>query len=318
MFVVEKSSSIPSHGQLRDQIKFAIAVGRLRLGDTLPSVRDLESELGLDKNRIWRVYKELAKAGHISLRQGKGAQINSIFPRQTGEKKLKACDRLCQQTLRQVLREGIHPASFVSYMRQYLVRETTGALVFAECNRTETELFAEQVSDMWSVDVQGVMIEDLRAKLGGKTSHKIRKIITNSYHVDEVRGILRGTTVGVIGLNFRWHRRMLRAVEALEDPANLVFVLADRDKRGYGRLIEKELRSMVSGRRITVTISGIGEIGDFSQFCRSGNFDLIIVSNRLWDQIPRDIKKLPFVARPTLQIDPSSLEHARVEAGVIW
>ncbi|MCI0622704.1 MAG: GntR family transcriptional regulator [Acidobacteria bacterium] len=319
MFLVDGSSSIPVHVQLRDQVKFAIGVGRLRVGDTLPSVRDLERQLAIDKNKIWRAYQDLAKAGYISLRQGKGAQVNSALPLEVGSKKRKSCEQLCQKVLGQLSRDGIHPASFVSYFQHQVLRALGGgSVIFAECNRTETELFAQQIGEIWSVDVRGVMISELRSVLGKTISQPGLKVVTNAFHLEEVRNLLKGTAAEVIGLNFHWHRKMSKAIEALEEPASLVFVFTDPDKRGYGKLIEKELRAMVSGRRISITIAGISEIGDLARFCRSGNHDLILFSNRLWDELPAEIKKLRFVSRPTLQIDPASLEEARVRVGVIW
>ncbi len=320
-FVVQRANSIPPHAQLRDQIKWEIALGRLRPGDTLPSVRDLQNELGIGKNTIWRVYKQLEKAGLLVLRQGKGVRVNTNVPITESKGKLDRCERLCNRTLQKVVREEIHPMSFLRYLQQYMIK-TMGEgpdLVFTECNKTETEVFSQQISGLWGADVKGILLDDLRTQLVHKsTRRETTKVLTNIYHLDEARNVLKGSGVEVIGLSFRWDRRMLKAIEDMKEPATVLFVFADPDKHRYGNLIVEEFRSLVRGRRITTALKRMSEIRDLRGLCRSRRYDLIFFSNRLWHRIPGEIKKFRFVARPTMQIDPTSLEQARERVGVIW
>jgi len=319
-FFIDSVNSIPPHAQLRDQIKLAIALGRLRPGDMLPSVRDLEQELDMGKNTIWRVYQQLEKAGLVETRHGKGARVSANFALTGNKDKLERCEQLCSQTLQQVLRTKIHPASFLRYFQQYLIRSLGEGrqLIFTDCNRTETEVFSRQISELWAVDIQGILIDDLRTKLAQTAKARNTSILTNIYHLDEVRNALKGAAAEIIGMNFRWDRRMLKTIENLQESGTLLFVFEDPDKHHYGSLILKEFRSLVQGRRIALALKGISEVGDLRALCRSRKYSLILFSNRIWHRIPGDIKKLPVVARLTMQIDPSSLERARIQVGVIW
>src|ERR1700733_4979216 len=121
-FYLDSASKIPVQVQLQDQIKLGIAVGRLRPGEMLPSVRDLERDLGVGKNSIWRVYKELEKIGLVSLRQGKGAQVSNGAPSEKRKDKLAECERLSAEAVQRLLKVKIHPASFAAYFQQYLSR----------------------------------------------------------------------------------------------------------------------------------------------------------------------------------------------------
>lgn len=319
-YFLHKASSTSPQDQLYDQIKFAIGVGRLRPGDALPSVRELEEELGIGKNTIWRVYQQLGSAGLLTLRQGQGARVNSKIPEVNYGEKLRQCEMLSRQTAEQALKWGINPVSFGRYYQQYIAKETADvpALIFAECNKTETELFANQISELWDIEVAGVPIDDLRDLFANKRIRRGPSVLTNLYHMEEVRGILRHTRCEVIGLHFIWDRKMLRAIDGLKPPADVLFVFNDDDQPRYGNLVFKEFMSLVGERRITLALKEVSGVGDLETLCKSRKYDHIFFSNRLWHQVPPQIRKFPFVGRPTLRLDPRSLESARAKVGAIW
>jgi GntR family transcriptional regulator len=319
-FYVDPASRIPVHSQLFDQIKLGIAVGHLRPGDTLPSVRDLEKELGIGKNSIWRLYKSLEKMGLVTLRQGKGAQVSGAAVDAKHQKKLAECEKIALATFQQLQKVQIHPSSFLTYFQQYLIRvaHEEPNLVFAECNRTETEIFSKQVSEMWSVDVRGVTFDDLRSQSVRRSFSKNTTVITNAYHLDELRGLLKGTGAEILGLKFRWDRRLVKRIESLNDGNTVLFVFSDPDKARYGKLIFEEFKSLVKPRNIAMALKGISEVGDLNRLREQRKFGLIVVSNRLWDNLPAPVKKSDLFSRPTLNIDPVSLEEVRHQVGIVW
>src|SRR5581483_10414904 len=319
-FFLQKGSSASPQDQLHDQIKFAIGVGRLRPGDALPSVRELEEEIGLGKNTIWRVYQQLGSAGLLTLRQGQGARVNSEIPEVNYREKLQQCELLCRQTEERALKWGINPVSFGRYYQQYIAKENADvpSLIFAECNKTETELFANQISDAWGIEVAGIPIDNLHDLVTSKRVKRRASVLTNLYHIEEVRGILHNTPCEVIGLHFIWDRKMLRAIDNLKSPANALFVFNDGDLPRYGNLVSKEFMSLVGKRQITLALKEVSKVGDLGSLCKSKKYDHIFFSNRLWHQVPPQVRKFPFVGRPTLRLDPRSLESARAMVGAIW
>jgi GntR family transcriptional regulator len=68
-------SGVPIYVQLIEQIKHALEVGTLSPGDTLPSVRELASELSIAPNTIVKAYNELQRMGLIESRAGKGTVV---------------------------------------------------------------------------------------------------------------------------------------------------------------------------------------------------------------------------------------------------
>jgi GntR family transcriptional regulator len=74
-FQVDPTNRVPIYRQLMDQIRLAVARGRLRPGSRLPSVRVLSRELVVNPNTIARVYTELEREGLLNTRPGMGVFV---------------------------------------------------------------------------------------------------------------------------------------------------------------------------------------------------------------------------------------------------
>ena len=75
-FSVELTSPKPVYQQLIDQIKLAVATGRLKPGDRLPAIRDAAVELRINRNTVARVYSELEREGILYNRAGQGSFVS--------------------------------------------------------------------------------------------------------------------------------------------------------------------------------------------------------------------------------------------------
>ncbi len=62
--------------QLRNQIVMEIAQERLRDGDSLPSVRSLAKELGVNMHTVNKAYAILREEGYLKLDRRKGAIVS--------------------------------------------------------------------------------------------------------------------------------------------------------------------------------------------------------------------------------------------------
>ena len=69
MFALNPSSGIPIYRQIVQQARHAIAVGRVKPGERLPSVRAIATELGINPMTVSKAYSMLEQAGVVSLRQ---------------------------------------------------------------------------------------------------------------------------------------------------------------------------------------------------------------------------------------------------------
>jgi GntR family transcriptional regulator len=74
-FIIESASRVPIYRQLVAQIREAIARGRLKADERLPSVRELSRELVINPNTVARVYTELEREGILNTRPGLGVFV---------------------------------------------------------------------------------------------------------------------------------------------------------------------------------------------------------------------------------------------------
>jgi GntR family transcriptional regulator len=75
MFSLSPSHPMPLYAQLTRAIRFAIATGRLRIGEQLPTVRQLAVELRVNANTVAKVYAELERSGVLETRRGVGTFV---------------------------------------------------------------------------------------------------------------------------------------------------------------------------------------------------------------------------------------------------
>lgn len=84
-------SEIPIYTQIVRQIIVGIAEGELELGESLPSVRALAEDIGVNLHTVNKAYQELKALGYVSMDRRKGAAIAECIPSfdKENEKKMK-------------------------------------------------------------------------------------------------------------------------------------------------------------------------------------------------------------------------------------
>ena len=90
--VINTGSATPIYKQITDQVRLAVATGKLAIGDQLPSVRALAEELVINPNTVARAYTDLAREGMIESRPGRGVFVTrkrKMFTREEGRRRLE-------------------------------------------------------------------------------------------------------------------------------------------------------------------------------------------------------------------------------------
>jgi GntR family transcriptional regulator len=77
VLTVDPRDSTPIYAQLERGVRAAIATGRLRPGDQLPTVRQMAVDLQVNANTVARVYAELERLGVIETKRGVGSFITA-------------------------------------------------------------------------------------------------------------------------------------------------------------------------------------------------------------------------------------------------
>lgn len=123
MFImIEPTSSVPIYEQLTRQIIEGIVKGEIKVGDTLPSVRAMAADLGVNMHTVNKSYKALAEKGVVTIKAKSGAVVCA------GDVLNEQQILYLQQALKPVLAEGIVLGATeqqLENMLQQLLRELT-------------------------------------------------------------------------------------------------------------------------------------------------------------------------------------------------
>ena len=74
-FRLDTGSGLPPYLQLVQQVKHALRLGLLEVGDQLPTVKEVVAQLTINPNTVLKAYRELEHEGLIESRPGQGTFV---------------------------------------------------------------------------------------------------------------------------------------------------------------------------------------------------------------------------------------------------
>ena len=98
-FQLDIKSGVPFYRQIIDQVKSAIASGRLEPGQRLPTVRQLAVDLSINPNTVSRAYTELELTGLVETQMGSGTFVGHQTVDQDEVERRRMLDQICQELL---------------------------------------------------------------------------------------------------------------------------------------------------------------------------------------------------------------------------
>ena len=121
---MEFDDRAPIYTQIMDLIKRRIAVQELKVGQQLPSVRDLAQQVVVNPNTVQKAYLELEREGYVATQRGMGTFVSG--------------DRGTVDLMRQGFARDI-VATYVAGMRSLGYAPEEIAAMAAETVRKETK-----------------------------------------------------------------------------------------------------------------------------------------------------------------------------------
>jgi DNA-binding transcriptional regulator YhcF (GntR family) len=126
MISIDLRRPLPLGEQIRTEIRDAIARGEVRPGESLPTVRQLAADLGINLNTVARAYRLLESEGLVTTIRGRGTIVRSARESPKVEK------RTLKARIGRAVREVISDARLAGMDRAELER-----------------LFASEASAIW-------------------------------------------------------------------------------------------------------------------------------------------------------------------------
>ena len=121
-WTLEFHSGIPVYMQIMHHVQAAVAAGRLKAGDQLPTIRAVREKLEVNPNTVAKAYRELQHLGLITAEHGSGyyvAQAAQARPPVLSDKEKKAkLQELCRRFSAEARGHGISFKELVAQLQR--------------------------------------------------------------------------------------------------------------------------------------------------------------------------------------------------------
>jgi DNA-binding transcriptional regulator YhcF (GntR family) len=316
LFHFNPAAGIPGHAQIMEQVKVALALGRLQPGDLLPSIRKVEEELGIGRMLVRKAYQQLEDLGLVRLVHGYGAVVTGQ-PRANGHVAAKA-EALIQKLLAELRREELDPVSFSRVLQQRLLDADFRAprILCVDSSEVLARTLGQQIQQVLGVHVRTVSLPRLRGERGSINART--QVLVNYYYVSDVRKILKGRTEHVYPVSWDYDAAFLERLRSLPLGSNLLLLFFRANlKEPATQLAIEALLDRLKEREFRIEVRPVEGVGALARLAR-GKHAAIVVSNRVWDEHAAVLERYPqkFV-RLASRLNHQSLEAIRNEMGFV-
>lgn len=237
-------------GELVERMRTGIAaglfLGHLRVGDRLPSIRDIARHTGEDHRCVSAAYRRLASEGVVEIRNRHGVLVAA------GGEGPAMPSAETAEWLAGVIGDAAKLQVKVTQLPELVRRWTAEAPVRCLCvDGTEDGLAALQAEmhGQWGFEVQRFLsggAESSRRDALAAAVRAVDVVVTTPFHAHAVHGVARGAGIPVVVLDA--DPEMVAAAEARLRAGALTAVVADAR---YG----DRLRCLTGGERLKVVLA---------------------------------------------------------------
>lgn len=118
MIKIDTSSFVPIYEQVKAQLKLRIAARILRPHSSLPSIRELASELLINPNTVARAYREMEREGFIYTHKGKGSFVTEESVALICEKRADILNKIFDDAIEEAKKYKLTPTEIKSLFVQ--------------------------------------------------------------------------------------------------------------------------------------------------------------------------------------------------------
>jgi molybdate-binding protein/DNA-binding transcriptional regulator YhcF (GntR family) len=265
---LDLSSSTPIYQQIVEQLRQHIALGQVKPGERLPSIRQLSHSLNVNANTVARAYLELEQEQVITTRRGGGSSVKSrdIIPDMHSSRQKKLLENMNEDIIKSLSQgyspEELEAAFYLSLERWreerlFETKEPEGVTPRQAANIIRIvgshdlalnillDLLRQKVADIETEVTHAgslgglIALQEERADLAG--THLLDEE-TGEYNYPYIKRILPGREIAIVNLSFRIQGLMFapdnpRKIKGLDDLRRPDIVFVNRQKGSGTRVL---------------------------------------------------------------------------------
>ncbi|MCY3766552.1 MAG: GntR family transcriptional regulator [Gemmatimonadetes bacterium] len=239
-FSVDQDSRTSIYLQIKDQILYAISVGELRAGDPLPSIRELEAELGINRNTIRRAYLELESEGTLTIRQGKKARVAAGTLQPHERPSDSQAEALALRMVKEAEGLGFDGVQFASAFERAAADHDRryAKCAFIECSQYQADDFACATRAAWGRHVEGMDLNRLLENVESLPS-STQYVLTTHWHLADVQWRLKERVKAIHGVNVKISPAFYEGVHRLNGLRTGLILRDPESEPGYRKLVRE-------------------------------------------------------------------------------
>lgn len=216
--------------QLQHVVHYRLGSGLYPSGSRLPSTRELAAELGVNRNTVAKMYRELAAQGLLRMVPGRGTFAVGRLPRVAGPELNGRLLELVDAAVAEARLFGLARKDLMGLLQRRLdalYGRTEPQVAFVECNPYDARRASTQLAAEVGVTIQPLLVRALERNIAPLL--KTLDVVTTSlYHLEEVSRL------------FARHPDRIVAIHTSPDPEALIEVARLRPGTKVGVVVSNQ------------------------------------------------------------------------------
>jgi GntR family transcriptional regulator len=316
-FSIDREGIIPLHEQIKNQVRLALAIGHLRPGDYLPSIRQADEYLGIGTATIRRAYEELAAAALVTMQRGRGVVISDDAGNANADSPLGQFEEIFSFLQGDLRQRGLVPAAFARFLmvRMMQAEQERPSVAVVEESQMLAEDHARRLHEALQIPMTAFRVDDFN-RLPVAKRNGFSCVLTD-YSVRPMIKVPSGSkTPLVLQLDVEFDDVMTQDFAGLPKGVIVPLIIPDSEYAAKGAFLAELFAAPMHGRRVKVQLMRLSDV-DLQRMLKDKRHIRVYVGNGVWDNLDEAARNVSRIRRVRFRVTDESVKRIWGRIGLI-
>lgn len=304
---IDRGMPLGVKAQIKGQVRNLIRQGTLRAGEPLPTVRDLATVLGVNRNTVAAAYKELVQEGVLVSVMGKGTYVTPGGTMATQEQ----LRNIFSEAFEQARDKGFAPQEVADFLLDHIASLSSGfqelTVLVVECNEEAARDIAESLRATFGVRIRETLIQNIEARADTREAllADVDIVVCGFNHLQEFLAAVPNPPVEVLGAMLKPNTQILKDLLRLPKGSRIGFTCVTR------RSTEAFFTTFqyLGGQGRTAFRAGLDDQQAINEMLSES--DVVYATHYAYERLVAMANDSARIVKVDLGVDPTSLELIR-------